>query len=78
MVYFKFPFSENICTTDSSSTKKWVSFFSFDGSEILPFEGDIKQISQQEFLKNEINTHFLSFNLNGFEEENQNDYQEKN
>lgn len=77
MVYFKFPFSENICTTDSSSTKKWVSFFSFDGSEILPFEGDIKQISQQEFLKNEINTHFLSFNLNGFEEENQNDYQEK-
>ena len=77
MVYFKFPFSENICTTDSSSTKKGVSFFSFDGSEILPFEGDIKQISQQEFLKNEINTHFLSFNLNGFEEENQNDYQEK-
>ena len=77
MVYFKFPFSENICTTDSSSTKKWVSFFSFDGSEILPFEGDIKQISQQEFLKKEINTHFLSFNLNGFEEENQNDYQEK-
>lgn len=77
MVYFKFPFSENICTTDSSSTKKWVSFFSFDGSEILPFEGDIMEISQQEFLKNEINTHFLSFNLNGFEEENQNDYQEK-
>ena len=77
MVYFKFPFSENICTTDSSSTKKWVSFFSFDGSEILPFEGDIKQISQQEFLKKEINTHFLSCNLNGFEEENQNDYQEK-
>ena len=77
MVYFKFPFSENICTTDSSSTKKWVSFFSFDGSEILPFEGDIKQISQQEFLKKEINTHSLSFNLNGFEEENQNDFQEK-
>ena len=77
MVYFKFPFSENICTTDSSSTKKWVSFFSFDGSEILSFEGDIMQFSQQEFLKNEINTHFLSFNLNGFEEENQKDYQEK-
>ena len=77
MVYFKFPFSENICTTDSSSTKKWVSFFSFDGSEILPFEGDIMQISQQEFLKKEINTYSLSFNLNGFEEENQKDYQEK-
>ena len=77
MVYFKFPFSENICITDSYKKKKWVSFFSFDGSEILPFEGDIKQISQQEFLKKEINTHFLSFNLNGFEEENQNDYQEK-
>ena len=40
MVYFRFPFSVQILTTDSSSNKTAVSFVSFDGLQKLDFEGD--------------------------------------
>lgn len=77
MIFFRFPFSENIYTTDESSDETAVSFISFDQSETVEFKGKIKEISRNNFLNQKISTDFIDTELIGFKEENQNDYQNK-
>ena len=77
MLYFRFPFSEEIYSTDQNSSENVVSFFPFDQYEVLNFNGKIKQIPLQDFLNKEIKTDRLSSNLMEFWEEQQSEYQEK-
>ncbi len=77
MIFFRFPFSENILTVEENSSGKPVSFFSFDKSEIIDFEGNIKKISIDEFLEKEILSDSLKTELLEFNEENQTEYQKK-
>ncbi len=78
MIYFRFPFSEKILTVDENSSEKTaVSFFSFDKSEIIDFEGNIKEISLDKFLNDEIFTDSLATELLEFNEESQTEYQKK-
>lgn len=77
MIFFRFPFSEKIYTTDESSDETAISFMSFDQSETVDFKGRIIQISGDDFLRQDISTDFIQEELIGFKEENQNDYQEK-
>lgn len=77
MIFFRFPFSEKIYTTDENSDETAVSFMSFDQSETVDFKGNIRKISIDDFLKQEISTDYINGELIDFKEENQNDYQEK-
>lgn len=77
MIFFRFPFSETIYTTDENSGKKPVSFLSFDESERIDFEGNIKEVSLNEFLGQEVFNKDLITGLQNFNEENEIDYQEK-
>lgn len=77
MIFFRFPFSEKIYTTDENSDEIPISFFSFDPSETIDFKGDIKEISVDNFLKQNISTDFINEELIDFKEENEIDYQEK-
>lgn len=77
MLYFRFPFSEKIYTTDENSDKNPVSFFSFDQSEVINFEGEIKEVTFEDFKKHHYNSDLLSSNLMEFWEEKKPEYQEK-
>lgn len=77
MLYFRFPFSKRICTTDNQSDENRVSFFPFENSEILNFKGNIKEIDLEDFLKQQLLTNSLSSDLIEFWEEKQIEYQEK-
>ena len=77
MIFFRFPFSEKIYTTDPTSEEKSISFFSFNEYEMIDFKGEIKEVSINDFLKQNIATDFIHEELVDFNEENQNDYQEK-
>mgnify|MGYP006325084971 CR=1 FL=1 len=69
MVYFRYPFSYQIFTTDDLSDQKSVHFISFDTNEIIDFKGNIKESPLIEFLKNEILTDSLPSELIDFKEE---------
>ena len=77
MVFFRFPFSETLLTTEQNFASQNVSFHSFDQSERIDFEGDLKEISFSDFQ----NLNFLSSNLSSelidFQEEKQVEYQQK-
>ena len=77
MVFFRFPFSETLWTTEQNFASQNVSFHSFDQSERIDFEGDLKEISFSDFQ----NLNFLSSNLSSelidFQEEKQVEYQQK-
>ncbi|MGA9211791.1 chorismate-binding protein [Kaistella sp.] len=77
MIYFRFPFSDQILTTDEISAQKSVGFVSFDTNEIIDFNGNIKEVSLGEFLENTINSDALSSQLIGFKEEKEIDYLSK-
>lgn len=77
MIFFRFPFSETIYTTDKNSGRAAVSFLSFDQSEKIDFKGNLKSISLTEFLKHEIFNDDLISELHQFNEENEVDYQNK-
>ena len=77
MIFFRFPFSKKIYTTDENSEEKPISFFSFIECETIKFNGEIKEISINDFLNLKISTDFIREELVYFKEENQNDYQEK-
>ncbi|MGZ5274226.1 MAG: chorismate-binding protein [Kaistella sp.] len=77
MIFFRFPFSETIYTTDENSGRAAVSFLSFDQSEKMDFKGNLKPISLTEFLKHEIFNDDLIAELHQFNEENEVDYQNK-
>ena len=77
MVFFRFPFSETLWTTEQNSASQHVSFHSFDQSERMDFEGDLKEISFSEFQNLKILSSNLSSELIDFQEETQIEYQQK-
>lgn len=71
MIYFKFPFQENLFTIENSQDKNTVQFFSFVGDESINFNGEIKETSH--FNENEYrlsDNHFAE----EIREENQEEY----
>lgn len=77
MVFFRFPFSEILWTTEQNSVSQNVSFHSFDQSERIDFEGDLKEISLSDFQNLNILSSDLSGELIDFQEEKQIEYQQK-
>lgn len=77
MVFFRFPFSEILWTTEQNSVSQNVSFHSFDQSERIDFEGDLKEISFSDFQNLNILSSDLSGELIDFQEEKQIEYQQK-
>ena len=77
MVFFRFPFSETLWTTEQNSASQHVSFHSFDQSERMDFEGDLKEISLSDFQNLNILSSDLSGELIDFQEEKQIEYQQK-
>lgn len=77
MVYFRFPFSDQILTTDGSSNKPAVSFVSFDGLQKLGFEGEIVEVSNEEFLAQENVFKNIKSKLCIFRPETQKEYEQK-
>lgn len=77
MFFFRFPFSETLWTTAQNSASQQVSFHSFDQSERIDFEGDLKEISLSDFQNLSILSSDLSGELIDFQEEKQIEYQQK-
>ncbi|QOW11791.1 hypothetical protein Q73A0000_16185 [Kaistella flava (ex Peng et al. 2021)] len=77
MLYFRYPFSDQIFTTDETLVTKSVRFVSFDTNEILDFNGNINEVSLDEFSGNQIFSDTVPSVLNNFKEENEIDYLEK-
>ncbi len=77
MIYFKFPFSEQLYSTDKNSVKTVVQFVSYDGLDILDFQGNIIKVSLEEFLNLEIQPKLMVSELTNFKEEKEADYVEK-
>ncbi|ROI07454.1 hypothetical protein EGH90_05930 [Kaistella haifensis] len=77
MVFFRFPFSEILWTTEQNSASQQVSFHSFDQSERMDFEGDLKEISFSDFQNLNFLSSDLSSELFDFQEEKQVEYQQK-
>lgn len=77
MFFFRFPFSETLWTTAQNSASQQVSFHSFDQSERMDFEGDLKEISLSDFQNLNILSSDLSGELIDFQEEKQIEYQQK-
>lgn len=77
MVYFRFPFSDQIFTTEENAATDAVSFVSFDKMDELHFPGKITPISRKKFLEKEIFTECLTSDLKNFKEENQSSYEQK-
>ena len=76
MLYFRYPFSSQIFTTDETSIQKQnsVRFVSFDTNEIIDFNGDVKEISLDQILENQIFSDLLISDLVDFKEESDSDY----
>ncbi len=72
MLYFKFPFDNNICTLEGISTTPTVTFVPFDESKNLEFFGQIKSINN--LPKTDFDELIL---LKDFVEENQQEYIDK-
>lgn len=77
MLYFRYPFSDQIYTTDHKVGKNPVRFVSFDQSENIDFQGDIKPVSLAEFLETEISSDRIPSKLTNFKEEAKGDYLNK-
>ncbi|WP_297986281.1 chorismate-binding protein [uncultured Chryseobacterium sp.] len=77
MLFFRFPFGENIMTVDENPDRNFVSFVSFDQSETLNFKGNLNVISKEEFLNNQHFTSEIPNILKEFNTENQENYLEK-
>lgn len=61
MIFFKFPFNENIYTTDENSDENFVSFHAFDGDEKIQFRGNIVPIKKDDLTEKEILSSSLDF-----------------
>ncbi|WP_027377146.1 chorismate-binding protein [Kaistella palustris] len=77
MLYFRFPFSDQLYTTDEDSSENAVTFHSFDENEKLFFTGNITEISERDFLKNEVFSDELISEINDFTEESRTFYEQK-
>lgn len=74
MLYFRYPFSDQIYTTDNRVALNPVRFVSFDQQENIDFQGDIKPISLAEFLEIEILSNLIPSKLTDFKQESEKDY----
>ncbi|MBW8362249.1 MAG: chorismate-binding protein [Kaistella sp.] len=77
MLFFKFPFSENVYTTDENSPGNFVSFFSFDNLEQLDFKGKIKEADFMEFSRMMSSADLQLNEAKYFAEESQTEYEAK-
>lgn len=77
MLFFKFPFSEDICTVNGNAEVNSVSFLSFDQSQTVDFKGDILKISLEEFLNRAVFSTDLKSELNQFDQEDEISYKQK-
>ncbi len=77
MLYFRYPFSDQIYTTDNGVGQSSVRFVSFDQLENIDFKGNIKAVSLAEFLENEIPSNLIPLKLSHFTEEAEKDYLNK-
>ena len=77
MLYFRYPFSDQIYTTDNRVPLNPVRFVSFDQQENIDFQGNIKPVSLGEFLEIEISSNLIPSKLTHFKEEAEKDYLNK-
>lgn len=77
MIYFRFPFTTQIWTTDQNTNLDPVQFVSFDKKETISFSGNITEVISDDFINSPLFSADLSSELNDFEEEIQADYIEK-
>lgn len=77
MIFFKFPFAEDILTITENSDSAAVSFVSFDEKEMLEFKGEITTISAEEFSQTVALSSNLRNELKDFKAEEKEDYTEK-
>ena len=77
MLYFRYPFSDQIYTTDNRVALNPVRFVSFDQQENIDFLGDIRPVSLAEFLENEVSSNLIPSKLPAFKEEAEKDYLNK-
>ncbi|KEY20244.1 chorismate-binding protein [Kaistella antarctica] len=77
MLYFRFPFSDEIFTTDDSSAQNAVSFVSFDGLNELNFKGEIKEVPRDTFLAQGNSMKTTASKLCVFRPETKKDYEQK-
>ena len=77
MLYFRYPFSDQIYTTDTRVALNPVRFVSFDQQENIDFQGDIRPVSLAEFLENEVSSNLIPSKLTDFKEEAEKDYLNK-
>ena len=77
MLYFRYPFSDQIYTTDNRVGQSSIRFVSFDQLENIDFKGNIKAVSLAEFLESEIPSNRIPSKLTDFKEESESDYLDK-
>lgn len=77
MLYFRFPFSDRIYTTDQRTTQDSVGFVSFDETKNIEFQGNVREVPMNQFLNSEIFTDALSSKFPEIKDENQQQYQHK-
>lgn len=73
-VYFRFPFTSQILTTDQKTNLDPIQFVSFDQSETVSFAGEIIDVSFESFINSPLFSTDLSSELNDFEEQKQTAY----
>lgn len=76
MLYFKLPFNEKLYSTDENSHESFVSFYSFDGSAQIDFNGKIIEINPEKFDKAIILSDCLQKNNSHFIPETKEEYLE--
>ena len=77
MLYFRYPFSDQIYTTDNRVGQSSIRFVSFDQLQNIDFKGNIKAVSLAELLENEIPPNRIPLKLSNFTEEAEKDYLNK-
>ena len=77
MLYFRYPFSDQIFTTDHKEEKNAVQFVSFDQAESVDFQGSIQVVSKVDFSTMQLFSEFIPSTLSGFNEETKDDYANK-
>lgn len=74
MIYFKLPFNERLLSADEKNTKNAVSFFSYDGSDQISFNGDIFEVNPAEFDNISITSETLNSNTAKYSAETKEEY----
>lgn len=73
MIYFKFPFDEQLYSTDKNQNINSINFYSFDKLKQVSFKGEITEAEDQQ-IQTDIINHPLLQDQNRFEEETKEEY----